>query len=106
MNARGVVGVLASTLWLSACAEQPVASDPWISWVCDNHTEVLWRPAGEDSIDLRLGGSDIAHRLRLKPSASGTLYSDPILAFHMKGEQGLVMRVGTQQLVGKNCKAP
>ena len=106
MDAKGCVGLLGSCVMLAACADQPAAPQQWNRWVCDNHTEVLWRPAGEGQLDLRLGGSDIAHRLSIKPSASGTLYSDPILAFHMKGEQGLVLRVGTQQLVGKNCKAP
>lgn len=105
MNAKGPVSLLVASLLVSACAEQPVAPDQWNRWMCDNQTEVLWRPAGEGMLDLRLGGSDIAHRLKLKPSASGTLYSDPILAFHMKGEQGLVLRVGTQQVVGRNCKA-
>lgn len=104
MNSAGNVGLLSAILLLTACAGQPAASDRWISWICDNKTEVLWRPAGEDAIDLRLGGSDIAHRLRLTPSASGALYSDPMLAFHTKGDEGLVYRVGTEQVVGRGCK--
>lgn len=105
MNGMRIVGLLVTTLLLSACADQPVASDQWNTWVCDNHTEVLWRPAGEDAIDLRLGGSDIAHRLKRQPAGSGELYSDPLLAFHTKGEEGLVYRVGSEQVVGRNCKA-
>ncbi|WP_068824823.1 MliC family protein [Pseudomonas sp. BMS12] len=105
MSGTRFMSVLTASLLLSACAEQPVVSDQWISWVCDNHTEVLWRPAGEDAIDLRLGGSDIAHRLKRQPAASGELYSDPILAFHTKGEEGLVYRIGSEQVVGRNCKA-
>lgn len=104
MKGTKLVGSLAATVLLSACADQPVANDQWTSWVCGNHTEVLWRPAGEDAIDLRLGGSDIAHRLKRQPSASGVLYSDPLLAFHTKGEEGVVYRVGTEQLVGRGCK--
>ncbi|MFG0382312.1 MliC family protein [Pseudomonas sp. zbq_18] len=105
MKGLWLVGLLTAPLWLSACADQPVAHDQWTRWVCDNHTEVLWRPAGEEAIDLRLGGSDIAHRLKRQPAGSGELYSDPLLAFHTKGEEGLVYRVGNEQIVGRNCKA-
>lgn len=97
-------GLAATALLLSACATQPQASDQWNTWICDNQTQVLWRPAGEDAIDLRLGGSDIAHRLKRQPSGSGVLYRDPLLAFHTKGNEGLVYRVGSEQLVGRGCK--
>ncbi len=94
-------------LLLAACGSQAQQTPgSWTRWVCDNHTEVLWRPAGEDAVDLRLGGSDIAHRLKRQPSGSGVLYSDPILAFHTKGDEGVVYRVGTESVVGRNCKAP
>ena len=67
---------------------------------------MLWRPVGDEAVDLRLGGSDIVHRLQREPSGSGALYSDGILAFHSKGEEGLVYRVADNDLIGRGCKAP
>jgi membrane-bound inhibitor of C-type lysozyme len=94
-----------SALLLSACASQPEPADQWARWVCDSQAEVLWRPVGEEAVDLRLGGSDIVHRLQREFSGSGALYSDGILAFHSKGEEGLVYRVANDDLIGRGCKA-
>ncbi|WP_043311014.1 MliC family protein [Pseudomonas sp. ML96] len=101
---RAVILTLSAVL-LSACASQPEPADQWIRWVCDSQAEVLWRPVGEDAVDLRLGGGDIVHRLQREPSGSGALYSDGILAFHSKGEEGLVYRVADNDLIGRGCKA-
>jgi membrane-bound inhibitor of C-type lysozyme len=90
---------------LAGCAGHPTPSDSWTRWVCDSQAEVLWRPVGDEAVDLRLGGSDIVHRLRREPSGSGALYSDGILAFHSKGEEGLVYRVADNDLIGRGCKA-
>ena len=92
-----------SALLLGACASQP--AQQWTRWVCDSQAEVLWRAVGEDAVDLRLGGDDIIHRLQREPSGSGALYSDGILAFHSKGEEGLVYRVADDDLIGRGCKA-
>lgn len=102
---RAVILICATTL-LAACSSQPVAGDAWTRWVCDNQTEVLWRPAGDEALDLRLGGDDIVHRLQLQAAASGALYSDPLLAFHTKGGEGLIYRVGSEQVIGRECRAP
>ena len=101
---RALILVLFSVL-LGACATQPEPSDHWTRWVCDSQAEVLWRPVGDEAVDLRLGGGDIVHRLQREPSGSGALYSDGILAFHSKGEEGLVYRVANDDLIGRGCKA-
>ena len=97
---------LALAALLGGCASQP-PSDEWIRWVCDSQAEVLWRLADADgeSVDLRLGGDDIVHRLVQEPSGSGALYSDGVLAFHTKGEEGLVYRVADDDLIGRGCRA-
>ncbi|MBB2493898.1 MliC family protein [Aquipseudomonas ullengensis] len=104
---RGMLMLVAAGL-LGACATQPAPSDEWTRWVCDSQTEVLWRFAdsSREEIDLRLGGGDIVHRLKLEPAGSGALYSDGLLAFHTKGEEGLVYRVAGNDLIGRGCKAP
>ena len=91
---------LALAALLGGCASQP-PSDEWTRWVCDSQAEVLWRLAGADgeSVDLRLGGDDIVHRLVQEPSGSG------VLAFHTKGEEGLVYRVADDDLIGRGCRA-
>lgn len=101
---RAVILALSAVL-LGACASQPAPTDEWTRWVCDSQVEVLWRPAGDDAVDLRLGGGDIVHRLRREPSGSGALYSDGVLAFHSKGAEGLVYRVADDDLIGRGCKA-
>ncbi len=55
---------------------------------------------------MRLGGGDQVYRLKAEPGASGALYSDGMLAFHTKGEEGLVYWVATNDLIGRGCKAP
>ena len=52
------------------------------------------------------GGGDQVYRLKAEPGASGVLYSDGMLAFHTKGEEGLVYWVATNDLIGRGCKAP
>ncbi|MDX5371687.1 MAG: MliC family protein [Pseudomonadaceae bacterium] len=107
MRKQGCI-TLALAVLLGGCASQPAPSDEWTRWVCDSQVEVLWRLADADgeSVDLRLGGDDIVHRLVQEPAASGVLYSDGRLAFHTKGEEGLVYRVADDDLIGRGCKAP
>ncbi|MNH39033.1 Membrane-bound lysozyme-inhibitor of c-type lysozyme [compost metagenome] len=54
---------------------------------------------------MRLGGADQVYRLKQEPGASGSLYSNDMLAFHIKGEEGLVYWVATNDLIGRGCKA-
>jgi membrane-bound inhibitor of C-type lysozyme len=99
---------LATLALLAGCTSQQAVEDHWTRWVCDSQTEVLWRftDAGKESVDLRLGGGDIVHRLKQEPSGSGALYSDGNLAFHTKGDEGLVYWAATDDLIGRGCKAP
>lgn len=87
---------------------QPATADNWTRWVCDSQAEVLWRFANatQDAVDVRLGGGDQVYRLTSEPGASGALYSDGVLAFHTKGDEGLLYWVATNDLIGRGCKAP
>ncbi|MHC6227746.1 MliC family protein [Pseudomonas sp. X10] len=98
---------------LAGCAnfhssDDPAPSDNWTRWVCDSQAEVLWRfaDASQDAVDVRLGGGDQVYRLKSEPGASGALYSDGVLAFHTKGNEGVVYWVATNDLIGRGCKAP
>lgn len=101
------LSTLAGALLLAGCAGQPAPSESWTRWTCDSQAEVLWRFADgrREIVDLRLNGDDSVHRLTLEPSGSGALYSDGQLAFHTKGEEGLVYRVADDDLIGRGCKA-
>lgn len=101
-------GCFTLAVLLGGCVSQPAPSAEWTRWVCDSQAQVLWRFAdsSHEVVDLRLGGDDIVHRLRLEPAGSGALYSDGRLAFHTKGEEGLVYRVADDDLIGRGCKAP
>jgi membrane-bound inhibitor of C-type lysozyme len=81
--------------------------DNWTTWSCDSQAQVVWRytDSSRKEVDLRLGGADRVYRLKLEPSGSGSLYSNDMLAFHIKGEEGLVYWVATNDLIGRGCKA-
>lgn len=108
------VFALATLALLSGCAnlnlynKAPQPADQWTTWVCDSQAQVVWRFAdpARSQVDLRLGGADQVYRLKRQPSGSGTLYSNEQLAFHTKGEQGLVYWVATDDLIGRGCTAP
>ncbi|MBM3110566.1 MliC family protein [Pseudomonas arcuscaelestis] len=107
---KGVVALMALAV-LGGCSSftsAPAPTDNWTRWVCDSQAEVLWRFAdsSQQSLDVRLGGGDQVYRLKVEPGASGALYSDGVLAFHNKGDEGLVYWVATNDLIGRGCKAP
>ena len=108
---KGFIAVAALAL-LAGCANMDLfkssaPADHWTTWTCDSQANVLWRYADDSrqQVDVRLGGSDQVHRLKLEPGAEGSLYSDNMLAFHVKGEEGLVYWVATNDLIGRGCKA-
>ncbi|EJK98661.1 lipoprotein, putative [Pseudomonas fluorescens Q2-87] len=109
---KGLITVMALAL-LGGCAQlgflhssEPVA-EGWTSWTCDSGAKVLWRytDAARQEVDVRLGGADQVYHLKQEPGASGSLYSDDMLAFHVKGDEGLVYWVATNDLIGRGCKA-
>ncbi|AJO81157.1 MULTISPECIES: MliC family protein [Pseudomonas] len=108
---KGFIAVAALGL-LAGCANLDLfkssAPDNWTTWVCDSQAQVLWRYADSSrkEVDVRLGGADQVYRLKLEPSGSGSLYSNDMLAFHEKGDEGLVYWVATNDLIGRGCKAP
>ncbi|MGH8434963.1 MAG: MliC family protein [Pseudomonas sp.] len=103
---KGFIAVAAFAL-LAGCAGTPQPTEQWTRWVCDSQAEVLWRFADSthEAVDMRLGGGDIVYRLKQEPAASGAFYSDGVLAFHSKGEDGLVYWVANNDLIGRGCKA-
>lgn len=107
MRSQKLAGLTAALLLLGACASRPAPSDEWTRWVCDSQAVVLWRfaDASREVVELRLGDDASVHRLQLEPTGSAALYSDDVLAFHTKGEEGLVYRVADDDLIGRGCKA-
>ncbi|MDP4570483.1 MliC family protein [Pseudomonas sp. BNK-6] len=107
---KGLIAVAMLGL-LAGCANlnllKSPAPDNWTTWVCDSQAQVLWRYTDDSrkAVDVRLGGDDQVRRLKLEPSGSGSLYSDDMLALHVKGEEGLVYWVATNDLIGRGCKA-
>ena len=93
---------------VGGCSSRQASDDEWTHWVCDSQVDLLWRFAGSDqeSVDLRLGGSDVVHRLKLERTGSGNLFTDGNLALHTKGDEGLVYWATTDDLIGRGCRAP
>jgi membrane-bound inhibitor of C-type lysozyme len=88
---KGLIAIAALAL-LGGCAQlnlfqSSAPADNWTTWTCDSQAKVLWRyaDASQKEVDVRLGGGDQVYRLKEEPGASGTLYSDGMLAFHVKG---------------------
>jgi hypothetical protein len=100
--------VLALAASIGACTIQPEPSAAWSRWVCDSQVEVYWRPdlTLAQGVEVRLGAGDMLYHLTPEPAASGTLYSNSVLAFHLKGDEGLVYWVVNNDLIGRGCKAP
>ncbi|MGF6089083.1 MliC family protein [Pseudomonas sp. 18173] len=108
---KGFIAVTALAL-LAGCAQlnlfqSSAPVDNWTTWTCDSQAKVLWRYTDDSrkEVDVRLGGGDQVYRLKQEPGASGSLYSNDMLAFHIKGEEGLVYWVATNDLIGRGCKA-
>ncbi|WP_460140752.1 MliC family protein [Pseudomonas sp. S2_E01] len=108
---KGFIAITALAL-LAGCSNFDLfkSAEPagnWTTWTCDSQAQVLWRFADDSrkAVDVRLGGADQVYRLKEEPGASGVLYSNDMLAFHMKGEEGLVYWVATNDLIGRGCKA-
>lgn len=102
---KGIIALAAAVVLLAGCAGTP-AEQPWSRWTCDSGAELNWRfaDAGRDTVDLRVSGSDVVYRLQREPAASGALYSDAVIAFHAKGEEGLAYWVAGNDLIGRGCK--
>lgn len=108
---KGVTGpmalvLLAASALLAGCASsQP--TEQWTQWTCDSQAKVLWRyaEANQSAVDVRLAGGDIVYRLKQEPVETGAFYSSDVLAFHIKGQEGLVYWVANNDLIGRGCKA-
>jgi len=109
MNRYTGAAALFGLVMLAGCAGKDYAdTQEWNRWVCDSQAEVFWRYADSthEKVDVRMGGSDVVHRLSQEPAGSGVLYSDGTLSFHTKGEEGLIYRTANDDLLGRGCKAP
>lgn len=98
---------LATLAVLGGCASMKPAQtgNAWTSWVCDSKAQVHWRyvdPAKAE-VDVRLNESDQVSRLTAEPG-SPALYSNGVLAFQIKGDEGLVYWEATNDLIGRGCK--
>ena len=109
-GSRRLLAVALAGLLLAGCASAPTPETPveWTRWVCDSQAQVLWRFADEshDTVELRIGDSEVIYRLEQEPSGTGTFYSDNVIAFQNQGDQGLVYWVGGDDLIGRGCLAP
>lgn len=105
--AAGLVGCSDQSARSQAEVPPPLALAEWNHWVCDNRTELYWRPADADynQLDVRLGGSDIVHRLDRAPAASGALYKNAVLAFHSKADEGFLYQPYDGKTIADNCRA-
>lgn len=100
--------LLALAASVGGCVISPEPTGEWTRWVCDSQVEVYWRPdtALENGMEVRLGAGDMLYHLTPEPSGSGALYSNSVLAFHTKGDEGLLYWVANNDLIGRGCKAP
>lgn len=67
-----------------------------------------WRYRGpaHDRADVRLTGSERLYALAAVNGADGESFTDGVLVFHKKGDEGLIYWAATNDLIGRGCKAP
>jgi membrane-bound inhibitor of C-type lysozyme len=103
---KGLIA-LASSAVIGGCAMmQPAPTgDAWTSWTCDSKAQVHWRYADQSrsAVDVRLNDSEQVFQLKAEPGAP-SLYSNGVLAFQNKGNEGLVYWEATNDLIGRGCK--
>ena len=103
---KGLI-VLATLAVLGGCASMkaPETSNTWTSWVCEGNAQVHWRYVDQANkeVDVRLNDSDQVFRLSAEPG-SPSLYSNNVLAFRNKGDEGLVYWEANNDLIGRGCK--
>ncbi|KAF1053517.1 MAG: hypothetical protein GAK43_01354 [Stenotrophomonas maltophilia] len=106
--------VLALLAMLAGCSSQPSGkagggqAQAWNRWTCDSQVVVIWRYVDgtrSSVVDLRLGEDDVVHHLEEEPGGAGAFYSDGLVGFSVKGEQGLVYWVESNDLIGRDCRA-
>lgn len=103
---KGLIA-LATLAVLGGCANMkaPQTSSTWTTWVCDSKAQVNWlyADAAKAEVDVRLNESDQVVRLTAEPG-SPSLYSNGVLAFQNKGDEGLVYWEANNDLIGRGCK--
>lgn len=104
---KGLLALVALAM-LGGCASgtAPQQGDPWNHWRCDSMAEVHWRfiDSDEKQVDVRLNESDQVFRLQAEPGVSdGTLYTNNVLAFIKKGNEGVIYWDATNDLIGRGC---
>lgn len=104
---KGLIA-LATLAVLGGCASMkaPEQGDTWNRWICDSKAQVHWRYVGQikAEVDVRLNESAQVFRLKAEPGTP-SLYSNGVLAFNNKGDEGLVYWEATDDLIGRGCKA-
>lgn len=108
---RYIVPVLALSL-AAGCSShssggKAASGSGWNQWVCDSEAQVQWRyvDPSRSVVDLKLGEDDVVHHLEEEPGGSGAFYSDGLIGLSIKGDQGLVYWVESNDLIGRGCKA-
>jgi len=108
---RYIVPALALSLVAGCSSHSSGSKEPsgsgWNRWVCDSEAAVQWRyvDPSKSVVDLKLGEDDVVHHLEEEPGGSGALYSDGLIGLSIKGDQGLVYWVESNDLIGRGCKA-
>ncbi|WP_028239161.1 MliC family protein [Stutzerimonas azotifigens] len=100
--------LMAPLVLLAGCGHWQTGEDaPFVRWKCASDNDIAWRyaNAAKTEVDLKVGSSERAYRLRREPSTYGTFYSDGVLAFHDKGAEALVYRVADDELLAYGCSA-
>lgn len=109
---KRTIPVLLGLSLLAGCSWLPgkggnAGADGWNHWLCDSRETLVWQhPQGNtEQVEMRLGNDRTVYLLKQEPAASGAFYTDGVLAFHARGEEGLAYWVATDDLIGRGCRA-
>ncbi|KTT28895.1 lipoprotein [Pseudomonas oryzihabitans] len=109
MKARGLVlGVLAAAALAGCAGRGGHQTGGWTHWVCDSKAAFDWRyvDRSQSIVDLKLESDGLIRHLNREPATDGQSYTDGLLAFHIRGDQGLVYWIANNDLIGRGCRTP
>ncbi len=103
--ALGLLGLAVLTGCAGRGAQQ---TGGWTHWVCDSKAAFDWRyvDRSQSIVDLKLEGDGLIRHLNREPATDGQSYTDGLVAFHIRGDQGLVYWIANNDLIGRGCRTP
>jgi len=103
-----LLGLLGVALLAGCAGHGARQTGGWTHWVCDSKAAFDWRyvDRSQSIVDLKLESDGLIRHLNREPATDGQSYTDGLVAFHIRGDQGLVYWIANNDLIGRGCRTP